>query len=67
MTSPRNTCVSIEDVNEGTKKMSNGNAKDAISLTSELLNRTRSQTRQWIASVMDQAIKRGFPEYWLLN
>ena len=60
MGTPYNTCVFIEDANR--KTMSNGKAADAILMTSGLLKRER-QTHQWIAAMMDHAIKQGFPEY----
>ena len=47
--------------------MSNSKAVDVALMTSELLKWTRPQPRQWIATVMDQVIKQGFLEDYLMN
>ena len=54
---PFNSCVYIEDVNRGPKKMSNDNAMDATLIISEFLKWTRLQNHPWVATIMDQAIK----------
>ena len=41
--------------------------EDATLMTSELLKWTRRKTHQKIATIMDQAIKQGFLEDWLMN
>ena len=40
--------------------MTNGEATDGTLITSELLKWIRLQTRKWIATIMDQAIKQVF-------
>ena len=64
---PTVTCVNLEDVNKGTKKMASGKVADVTSLTSELFKWTGPHTRYWIATLIDQAIKQGFPKDWLMN
>ena len=41
---PCNTCIDLEDVNKGTKKMANGKVADVTFITSELLKWTMSST-----------------------
>ena len=40
---------------------------DAALIASELLKWTRPQTHQCVATVMDHAIKQGFPEDWCIS
>ena len=54
---PFNYCVYIEDVNRGSKKMSNDNVVDATLIISEFLKWTRLQNHPWVATIMDRAIK----------
>ena len=42
------TCIDLEDVNKGTKKMANGKVVDVTLITSELLKWTMPSTRNWI-------------------
>ena len=39
--------------------------QNATTIASELLR--RPQTRQWITMIMDQGMRQGFLEDWLLN
>ena len=64
---PCNTCIDLEDVNKGTKKMANGKVVDVTLITSELLKWTMPSTRYWILTIIDQAIKQGLPNDWLKN
>ena len=63
MDTPYKVCVSIEDIDSGAKKMP-GNA---TLMKSEDLKLTRPQTCQWTATIMDQGIKQGFQEDWLMS
>ena len=47
--------------------MANGKAADATYVSSELLKWTLPHTRHWIMTIIEQAIKQGFPNYWLMN
>ena len=63
---PCPTCIDIDDVNKGIKKMANGKAVDATYVSSELLKWTMPHTRHWIMTI-EQAIKQAFPNDWLMN
>ena len=54
--SPCTKCIDIEDVNKGIKKMESRHSKW-----------TRPHTRHWILTIIEQAIKQGFPNDWLMN
>ena len=47
--------------------MSNNKGVDATLMTRELLKWRRTQTHEWITTIMVQAINQGFLEYWLMN
>ena len=61
---PCNTCIDLEDVNKGTKKMANGKVVDVTLITSELLKWKMPSTCHWIMNIIDQAIKQGLPNFW---
>ena len=44
-----------------------GKAADAIYISSELLKWTMPYTRHWIMTIIEQPIKQGFPNDWLMN
>ena len=48
-------------------KMVNGKVVDVTLITSELLKWTMPSTRYWILTIIDQAIKQGLPNDWLVN
>ena len=58
-------CIFMEDVRA--KEMSHEKMADTTLITSELFRWTRPQTCQFIATTMDQAIKPGFSQNWLMN
>ena len=47
--------------------MFGGKAADATLMKMGLLKHMRSQTCQWIATIMDQALKQCCLEYWLMT
>ena len=55
-------CTYIEDINRGAQNMFNREAIYANVIKIELVKWTRPQTRQRITTIMDQAIKQGFPK-----
>ena len=46
--------------------MTNGKAADVTYVTSELLKWTKPDTRHSILTIIEQAIKQGFPNDWQL-
>ena len=64
---PCNTCIDMGDVNKRIKKMVSGKTTDVTYVSSELLKWTRPHTRHWIMTIIEQAIKQGFPNDWLMN
>ena len=62
-----NTCIDLEDVNKGTKKMADGKVVDVTLIASKFLKWTMPSTRHWIMTIIDQAIKQGLPNDWLMN
>ena len=56
-----------EIVNKGIKKTVSGKAVDATYISSELLKWTMPHTHHWIMTIIEQAIKQGFPNDWLMN
>ena len=64
---PCTKCINIDDVNKGIKKMASGKATNITYVSSELLKWTRPHNPLWIMTIIEQAIKQGFPNDWLMN
>ena len=64
---PCPTCIDIDDVNKGIRKMANGKAVDATYVSSEILKWTMPHTRHLKTTIIEQAIKQGFSNDWLMN
>ena len=62
---PCTKCINIDDVNKGIKKMAS--RKTTYVTRVSLLKWTRPHTRHWILTIIEQAIKQGFPNDWLMN
>ena len=58
---PYNTCINIDDVNKGIKKMASGKATDATYVSSKLLKWAMPNTHHWIMTIIEQVMKQGFP------
>ena len=48
-------------------KIANGKIAYVTLITSELLKWTMPSTHHWIMTIIDQAIKQGLPNDWLMN
>ena len=58
---PCTTCIDIDDVNKGIKKMASGKATDATYVSSKLLKWAMPNTHHWIMTIIEQVMKQGFP------
>ena len=57
---PCTTCIDIDDVNKGIRKMANRKAAEATYVSSELLKWTLPHTRHWLMTIIEQAINKDF-------
>ena len=62
-----NTCIDIDGIYKGIKNMASGKSANGIYISSEFLKWTRPHTRHWIMTIIQQAIKQGFPNDWVMN